>query len=176
MFPPNQPPTAAFATSFFPLHLALVTVGENLLPMGYWTVVSKNPFRFLISMGVGNHSLMLLKKHKEAALHFFPWSERERVVQAGYMSGRDTNKAQVLGFKLLPAASLKHTRILEGADSIFETVVYMELPNVSREFSPFILNVVHVHGNRDPLQHQPILFYSQEDFATTGETWTYQKK
>jgi flavin reductase (DIM6/NTAB) family NADH-FMN oxidoreductase RutF len=168
-------PTAPFTSGFFPLHLALLTVGENLMPIGYWTVISKDPFRFLISMGVGNHSLGLLKKYKEAALHFMPWQERERVVRAGYVSGRDVNKAQVLGFELIPAAVLKNTHLVVGADCVFELVVHMELMNVSREFAPFILNVVHVHGGKNPFDHQPIMFYSQEEFATVGERWEYQK-
>jgi flavin reductase (DIM6/NTAB) family NADH-FMN oxidoreductase RutF len=172
---PNQPQTAPFEARFFPLHIALLTVGENLMPLGYWTVISKNPFRFLISMGVGNHTLTLLKKYKEAALHFMPWEARERVLRAGYLSGRAVNKAEKLGFVLLPAQVLQHTRIVQGADSIFETRVHMELMNLSREFVPFVLDVVHVHGTQPPIDHQPILFYGQEDFAAVGERWEYQK-
>lgn len=173
---PQPMKTAPFTSLFFPLHLALLTVGENMMPIGYWTVISKDPFRFLISMGVGNHSLLLLKKTKEAALHFMPWEERERVVRAGYMSGRDHNKAQELGFQLEPAVALEKTRIIKSADAIFETRVHMELANLSREFSPFVLNVVHVHGSLEPTDHRPILFYSREDFATAGERWEYTKK
>ncbi len=132
MFSGNLVQTARFDTRFFPQHVLLLTIGENLMPMGYWPVISKDPFRFLICMGVGNHSLLLLKKYKEAALHFMPWSRREQVVRAGYLSGRDVKKADVLGFNLLPAEKLQHTRLVEGADSVFETVVYRELPNLSR--------------------------------------------
>lgn len=82
----KEPKTTSFSTGYFPLHLGLLSVGENIMPMGYWTVISKEPFRFLISMGVGNHSPLLLKKYQEAALHFMPWSDRERVVRAGHLS------------------------------------------------------------------------------------------
>lgn len=173
---PKQAETAPFTSLFFPLHLALLTVGDNLMPIGYWTVISKDPFRFLISMGVGNHSLLLLKKNREAALHFMPWEQRERVVRAGYMSGRDGDKASRLGFELAPAAALEKTKIIPAADAIFETRVHMELMNLSREFVPFVLNVVHIHGSLAPTDHQPILFYSLEDFATTGERWEYKKQ
>jgi flavin reductase (DIM6/NTAB) family NADH-FMN oxidoreductase RutF len=175
LFPAKAIQTAKFDTRFFPQHLLLLTVGENLMPMGYWTVISKDPFRFLICMGVGNHSLMLLKKHKEAALHFMPWSRREQVVRAGYLSGRDVKKAEVLGFNLLPAEKLKHTQVVEGADSVFETVVAMELPNLSREFTSFVLDVVAVHGDMSLAAQQPILYLSQESFATLGESWEYIK-
>lgn len=175
MFPPKAT-TAPFTSAFFPQHIILVSIGDNLLPMGYWTVVSKEPFRFMICMGVGNYSLGLLKKYKEAALHFMPWSERQKVVAAGYMSGRDVNKVQKLGFTMLPAEKLKHTQLVQGADTIFETVLHMEIMNISREFSPFIMNVVAVHGNLPPTRRQPIFYLSQEDFTTSGETWRFEKE
>ncbi|MFN2221792.1 MAG: flavin reductase [Candidatus Promineifilaceae bacterium] len=143
-----------------------------MMPMGYWTVVSKDPFRFLISMGVGNHSLSLLKKYQEAALHFMPWSDRHRVVRAGWLSGRDVNKAQELGFQLLPAKKLEHTSLIDGADTIFELKVFKELPDLSREFVPYVMDVVAIHGTR---HRDPILFLSRKDFATLGEQWKYQK-
>jgi len=169
---PQSTQTEPFAAKFFPLHLALISVGENMMPLGYWTVVSKDPFRFLISMGVGNHSLKLLKDYQEAALHFMPWSDRERVVRAGWLSGRDMNKAEALGFRLLPAEKLEHTHLIEGADTTFELRVFKELPDLSREFVPYVMDVVAIHGTR---HNDPILFLSRKDFATSGERWKYQK-
>lgn len=173
---PDNSPNAKFVSSFFPQQIMLVSVGENILPMGYWTVISKDPFRFLICMQVGNHSLSLLRKYKEAALHFFPWSERERVVKAGYVSGRNVNKAQMLGFELITAQRLQHTRLVVGAECIFETVFNRELMNISREFAPCVMDVVATHGEIKPVERKPILYLSMEDFATTGETWTYDKQ
>jgi len=167
--------TAPFSTQFFPLHLALLTVGDNMMPMGYWTLVSKDPFRFLISMGVGNHSLTLLKKYKEAALHMMPWSERDRVIRAGYVSGRDVNKGELLGFSMRPAEKLTHTRLVDKAEAIFEMVVYREITNISREFAPFVMDVVFVHGKAAPLAADPILYLGQESFAPLGETWMFRK-
>ena len=175
MPPKRAPITAPFNSRFFPQHLALLTVGENMMPMGYWMVISKEPFRFIIAMGVGNHSLTLLKKHKEAAFHFMPWSERERIVRAGHISGRKINKAEELGFTLRPAEKLQHTKLVEGADSIYEMVVHMELLNISREFVPFVMDVVATHGTVDPCERQPIFYLSVDDFATTGERWQYKK-
>jgi flavin reductase (DIM6/NTAB) family NADH-FMN oxidoreductase RutF len=167
------PKTAAFNARYFPLHLAVLSVGENILPISNWMVISKEPFRFIIAMGVGNHSLTLIKKYKEAALHFLPWSERERVVRAGHISGRKVNKAEALGFHLLPAEKLKHTKLIEGADSIYEMKVHLELFNLSREFVPFVMEVIATHGAIEPTSRQPILYLSQEDFATLGERWEY---
>ena len=168
-------PTAKFNTRYFPLHLALVSVGDNFLPMGNWMVIGKDPFRFLIAMGVGNHSLTLLKKHKEAALHFFPWSERAWIVRAGHLSGRDVNKAELLGRALEPAQKLSATRLVSGYEAVFELVVNRELSMLSREFALYIMDCVASAGTLEPQQRQPILFLSQEDFATLGERWEYTK-
>ena len=164
--------SAPFASKHFPLHLALLTVGDNMMPMGYWTVVSKEPFRILISMGLGNYSLDLLRKYGEAALQFMPWSEREKVVRAGWISGRDFNKSERLGFNLKPAELLQNTMLVEGADTCYEMVVYKELTGLSTEFALFVLDVVAVHGNT---HREPILFMTRKDFATLGERWRFNK-
>lgn len=172
---PNQTQSAPFTSVFFPQQVALITVGENMLPMGYWSVISKDPFRVLLMMGVGNYSLGLLKKHKEAALHFMPWADRERVVRAGHLSGRNMNKAQALGYTLSPAEKLKSTLLVDGAEAVLEMVVNRELGNISHEFVPFVMDVVTTHGITNPEQRHPILFLSQESFATLGERWEYPK-
>lgn len=164
-----------YNTQYFPLHLAFLTVGENMMPIAHWMVISKEPFRFLIAMQLGNHSLSLLRKHQEAAIHFMPWSERERVIRAGYMSGSFTNKAERLGYKLLPAKKLQSTRLVEGADCIFETVVFKELPGISHEFAPFVLDVVAFHGNVEAAERQSILFLKEYHFATTSEQWRFRR-
>lgn len=168
-------PSAPFNVHFFPQHVLLLTVGDNMMPMGYWTVISKSPFRFLICMGVGNHSLTLIKKYQEAALHFMPWEERARVVRAGYISGRDVNKAEVLDFALQPAEKLQHTMLVNGADHIYETVIHQELPNLSTEFVLYVMDVVATHGQKRPIQHRPIMYLSGDDFATLNEPWRYQR-
>lgn len=164
-----------YNTQYFPLHLAFLTVGENMMPIAHWMVISKEPFRFLIAMQLGNHSLTLLRKYQEAAVHFMPWSDRERVVRAGYMSGGFTNKAERLGYQLLPAQALKATKLVEGAEAIFETVVFKELQGISHEFAPFVMDVVAFHGQVDGDNQQPILFMKEYHFATTQEKWRFQR-
>jgi hypothetical protein len=77
-------------------------------------------------MKLGNYRLSLIRKYKEAALHFFSWRDRSRVVKAGHISRRDGSKAERLGFNLVPAQKWLHTRLVEGCDSAYETVVYHE--------------------------------------------------
>jgi flavin reductase (DIM6/NTAB) family NADH-FMN oxidoreductase RutF len=165
------PDIAPFDTKFFPQHILLLSVGDNMMPVGYWTVISKDPFRFLVCMQLGNYSLELLRKYQEAALHFFPWSERERVVKTGHISGRDGSKADRVGFNLLAAEKLTHTQLVAGFDSAYETVVHSELEGLSREFAIFILDVVARHGKKLPVRRDPIFFLSLKDFATVGERW-----
>ena len=170
-----MPPNAAFNTAYFPQHLTLVTVAENMLPIGHWMAISKDPFRLLIAMQLGNYSLGLLRKYGEAALHMMPWSERERVARAGYLSGSSVNKAEKLGYSLVPAQVLQHTRLVEGAEAIYETVLHSELPGLSHEFALFALDVVATYHPPKSAQRQPILYLSDKDFATLGERWQYKR-
>ena len=168
--------TIPFNPAFFPQQLLLLSVDDNMMPMGYWTAISKEPFRFLICMGVGNYSLTLLKKSREAALHFMEWDQREKVVAAGYYSGRDINKSTKLGFELLPAEKLQRTKLIAGAITTYETIVFQELPNISREFCPFLMDVVATHGPKSTGLRKPIYYMGNDDFSTIGETWHYDKK
>lgn len=167
--------TIPYNTQYFPLHLTFLTVGDNMMPIAHWIVISKEPFRFLIAMQLGNHTLKLLRKYQEAAIHFMSWSDRERVVRAGYMSGDFTNKAERLGYELLPAEKLEHTKLVESADVVFETQVLKELPGISHEFAPFVLDVVAIHSRVDAAERQPILFMKEYEFATIGEGWRFHR-
>ncbi len=173
---PTESPaeTAPFNANFFPQHVLLLTVGENMMPMGYWTVISKEPFRFLICMQLGNYTLDLIREYREAAIHFISWSDRERVAKAGHISGRDGSKATQLGYNLIPAKKLTHTKLVEGADVSYETVVFQELEGLSHEFALFVLDVVATSGSLSPLRRDPILYLSQKDFATLGEKYKYR--
>jgi flavin reductase (DIM6/NTAB) family NADH-FMN oxidoreductase RutF len=166
--------TAPFDAKFFPQQVLLLTVAENMMPMGYWTVISKEPFRFLICMQLGNYTLELLREHKEAAIQFMPWSDRERVVKAGHLSGRDGPKAPRVGYNLIPAEKLQHTKLVEGADVTYETVVLQELEGLSHEFALFVLDVVAASGDVGPMRRNPIFYLSQKDFGTLGEKYRYR--
>ena len=98
--------TIPYNTHYIPLHLAFLTVGDNMMPITHWMVISKDPFRTLFAMQLGNHSLTLVCKYQEVALHFMPWSDPERVVRTGYLSSSFTNTVERLGYKLLPADKL----------------------------------------------------------------------
>jgi hypothetical protein len=126
-------------------------------------------------MEMGNYSYELLKKYGEAGFHFFPWKERYKVVRAGYISGRDYEKARELGFTFVPADKLSQTKLVEGADVAFEMVVNRQIEGISREFAIYVFDIVATHGKVKPVDHQPILYQSLKDFTTSGESWRYQK-
>ena len=166
---------APYTAQYFPQHVALLTVGDNMMPIGHWTVISKDPFRLLLAMEMGNYSYELLKKYNEAAFNFMPWSDRFKVARAGFISGRDMEKAQELGLSLLPAEKLEHTRLVDGAEVTYEMVVYKKLDGLSREFAIYVFDIVATHGKTKPVRRQPILYLSLKDFTTYGEMWKYEK-
>ena len=169
-------PNARYYSGFYPMHLALLSVARNVLPVAWWTPASKEPFRFVVAIDRRNHSLELLRRCGEAALHFLPWSERERVVRAGYSSGKKRDKASKLGFVLEPAACLAETRVVQGADAVFELRVRRELVDQDDDGDhvPFLFDVVHVHRGTRPATGEPLLFLGWRDFATLGERWRFR--
>lgn len=171
----NTTKNAAFNAKYFPQQVLLLAVGSNVMPMGYWMVISKDPFRFLICLERSNHSLKLLREYGEAALHFMPWEERQKVVKAGYISGKDIDKSAEIGFERYPAKVLVHTELVKGAEVIYETRVYQEIEDLSGQFDMFVLDVVHAHEGMDPDKRSPILYLSLKDFAALGERWKYKK-
>lgn len=126
-------------------------------------------------MQLGINSLTLLRKYNEAGMHFMSWRNRERVVRAGFMSGDFTNKAERLGFSLIPADKLGRTKLIEEADIAFETTVLEEIHGMSHEFAPFVLDVAAVHGDVDASERNPILFIKEYEFATTRQAWRFRR-
>jgi len=157
-----------YYSGFYPMHLGLLTVGDNLMPIAWWTPVSKEPFRFLLAMDRRNYSLELLRELGEAALHFLPFAERERVVRAGYLSGRRIRKAERLGFRLEPARVLARTRIVAEVAPIFELRTVAEIAEPPGDHVPFIGEVVAIHRGNRPATGEPLLFLGYRDFATLG--------
>ena len=166
--------TAEYRSSFYPKHLALLAVGRNVMPLAWWTPVSKEPFRLLIAMDRRNHSLDLLRTYGEAALHLMPWHDRNRVVHAGYASGRTVDKAQELGFRFERADKLQHTGIVQGAYSAFELTVLSEMDDAQADHVTFTFEVVAVHTAQHPRDGEPILFLGGHNFATLGEHWKFR--
>ena len=165
---------ANYYSGFYPMHLGVLSVAANFFPVAWWTPISKQPFRFLIAVDRINHSLALLREHREAALHFFPYADRERVVRAGYLTGRRTNKAVRLGWDLLPSVCLRTTRLLAGAAATFELVVRDELDAADGDHAPFVFDVVHVHRGTRPATGAPLLFLGYRNFATLGDRWRFR--
>ena len=163
-----KPPDAYYA-GFYPMHLGLLSVERNVLPVAWWTPVSKAPFRFLVAIDRTNHSLDLLRTHREAVLHFFPFERWQAVVRAGYLTGKRVAKAERLGFTLRPAERLRSTLVVDDAESAFELTVVREVEEPAGDHVPFVFDVVHVHRRTAPARGRPLLFLGWRDFGTIGE-------
>lgn len=158
-----------YSSAFYPMHLGLLSVATNVMPIAWWTPISKEPFRFLLAIDRKNHSLHLIREHREAVLHFLPFERRESVVRAGYLTGRRTRKIDRLGFPTRPAATLRDTVVIEGADAAFELALASEVEHPLGDHVPFVFDVTHVHRLRRPATGRPLLFLGYRDFATLGD-------
>ena len=160
---------ARYYSGFYPMHLGLLAVASNVMPIAWWTPISKEPFRFLLAIDRKNHSLELLRQHHEAVLHFLPFDQRASVIRAGYVSGRRTRKTERLGFHTRASETLRDTVVIEGADAAFELTLVSEIEQPLGDHVPFIFDVSHVHRLRRPASGRPLLFLGYRDFATLGD-------
>jgi hypothetical protein len=69
---------------------------------------------------------------------------------------------------------LQNTKLVAGADGIFEMVLFKELDGLSREFAIYVFDIIATHWKFRPADRQPIMYLSLKDFATLNETWKYQ--
>ncbi len=159
---------ATYFSGFYPMHLGLMAVADNVFPIAWCTPVSKEPFRFLAAVDRRNFSLELLRREREAVLHYFPFAERERVVRAGYLSGRRGGKAKRLGFELGPAQVVTRAPLVAGATCAFELRLERELEAPEGDHVLFLFDCVHVHRGSRPAQGEPLLFLGYRDFSTLG--------
>jgi len=161
--------SARYSSAFYPMHLGLLSVATNVMPIAWWTPISKEPFRFLLAIDRKNHSLQLIREHREAVLHFLPFDRRASVVRAGYLTGRRTRKIDRLGFHTRTSETLRDTVVIEGADAAFELALTSEIEHPLGDHVPFVFDVTHVHRVRRPAAGHPLLFLGYRDFATLGD-------
>ena len=160
--------SGTYTSAFYPMQLAVVTVGDNPFAAAWWMPISKEPFRFAIAVDRGNHSLGLLREHGEAALNLLPFAKWKKVVRTGYASGRDGDKARLLGLKLGAAQRLRATRLALEAETSFELSLDQEVDTGDADHALFLFSVLAVHGERRPREREPILFLGGHDLAPVG--------
>lgn len=86
------------------------------------------------------------------------------------------NKSQRLGVQLLPAEKLQVTKLVAGYENAYECTVLIELQNISADHAQFVLDVVAAHETVPAEQRDPILFFTQKNFANLrGEQWTFRR-
>lgn len=159
-----------YYSGFYPMHLGLLSVATNLFPVAWWTPLSKQPFRLLVAVDRRNYSLELVRQHGEAALHFFPYTERQRIIRAGYLSGRSYTRLQ--SHPGHAPCSDAHT---SGCRRDLRDDVRRELADSDGDHAPFIFDVVYVHRGTRPCDRlSPLLFLGFRDFATLGERWRFR--
>jgi len=103
----------------FPMQTVLVSCNDekgntNLITLAWHTPISRNPPLYGISVSPKRHSYSLIKKSKEFAINFMPYSEVEAAHFCGTHSGRNTDKLCRTGLTLIPSQALTAPLIKEG--------------------------------------------------------------
>jgi flavin reductase (DIM6/NTAB) family NADH-FMN oxidoreductase RutF len=102
-----------------PMQTVLVTCNDeagktNIITLAWHTPISRIPPLYGISIAPKRYSHELIKKTKEFAVNFVPYSLVEAADYCGTHSGRTTDKVCQTGLTLIPAKKLTVPLIKEG--------------------------------------------------------------
>lgn len=141
---------------------ALLTCGNNIMPLAWHMPVSKSPFRYAVAVRSENHTHMLIQKHKEFALNFLDISYQHAYQICGETHGDNVDKFELTGLNKKPPSSIK-TTLIEEAYMIYECTL-VDIINYG-DHDVFIADV-NLIVNNDIQKVEPTLFMGKGYYDT----------
>jgi flavin reductase (DIM6/NTAB) family NADH-FMN oxidoreductase RutF len=135
----------------YPEAISLVIVRDrkgkfNPIPLGWVTMVSREPPMVAISVGLTRYSLEEIRHRREFVLAFPPSTMGKEILYYGTTSGRDVDKLAETPIRTQPATQIDGV-ILSDAVANFECLVVSEL--TTGDHVLFVADVVASHANED---------------------------
>lgn len=142
---------------------ALLSVGDNIMPLSWHMPISKTPLRYAVCMREENSSHNLIKKHKQFALNFLDIAYINAYDTSGSIHGGD--KFSLTNLSPKKADSIEST-LIEEAYMIYECKL-IDILNYG-DHDIFIAEVSCIH-NKQVDDVKPTLFLGEGYYDTTGE-------
>jgi flavin reductase (DIM6/NTAB) family NADH-FMN oxidoreductase RutF len=151
---------------------ALLTCGDNIMPLAWHMPVSKSPFRYAVAVRSENHTHTLIKENKEFALNFLDIAYQHAYQVCGEVHGKDVDKFELSGLHKKGASSIEST-LIEEAYMIYECTL-IDIINYG-DHDIFIADV-NLILNKETKEVEPTLFMGKGYYDTvTGEPIRLQR-
>jgi len=98
---------------------ALLTCGNNIMPLAWHMPLSKEPFRYAVAIRSENHTHSLLQQNKEFALNFLDISYQSAYQVCGETHAKYADKFELSGLSPKKALTVAST-LIEEAYMIYE--------------------------------------------------------
>jgi len=155
-----------------PRPTALLTCGNNIMPLSWHMPVSKSPFRYAIAMREENYSHQLLKQNREFALNFLDFSYLHAFQMTGEVHGDNIDKFELCGLNPKQAQTIE-TSLIQEAYMIYECTV---TDIISYGDHDLFIGDVNIILNKDTESTEPTLFLGKGYYDTlTGDPIRMQR-
>jgi len=145
---------------------ALLTCGNNIMPLAWHMPVSKSPFRYAVAVRSENHTHTLIKKNREFALNFLDISYQHAYQICGELHGEHVDKFEISGLHKKMASSIDST-LIEEAYMIYECTLH---DIISYGDHDVFISDVNLIFNKKTEDVEPTLFMGKGYYDTlTGE-------
>jgi len=144
---------------------ALLTCGNNIMPLSWHMPVSKSPFRYAVAVREENHSHTLLKKNRKFALNFLDVSYQHAFQLSGEVHGKDIDKFDLC--RLTPKKAMTiDTDLIQEAYMIYECTV---VDIISYGDHDLFIADVNVILNKEKDDIDPTLFLGRGYYDTLSD-------
>ena len=132
----------------------------NLMAVSWWTYLSNHPVKIGACLSNKGFSGGNIRANGEFALNLVDETMKQKALDCGRCSGRDTDKAQKLGIELVDAKVIA-PKVVEASKLVFECRLSDTLAVGDHTF--FVADVVAIYGDESKKQLFAINGYGKLD-------------
>lgn len=141
---------------------ALLTCGNNIMPLAWHMPISKEPFRYAVAVRSENYTHGLIKKNREFALNFLDVSYQHAYQVCGEIHGENVDKFELTGLHCKDAVTIEST-LIEEAYMIYECTL---IDIISYGDHDLFIADVNLILNKETKGSKPTLFMGKGYYDT----------
>ncbi len=145
---------------------------DNIMTMGWHTVLEFSPSLIGCMITSGNHSFEMIKKSKECVINIPTVDMSKEIVGIGNCSGEQLDKFKVFGLTAVAASKVKAPMIQECYANLECKVIDVTMLN---KYNFFIMEVVKAHSAVSPKNPKTIHYRGEGDFMVSGASMSLKK-